>query len=1006
MERSVSVRYRVIVDDAKAKSKELGDTIKGVADKAKAVGPAAKQGFSDLLDYADRNSASLNTLSAGIGLVGAGLVGMAALAVKKFADFDQAMSNVIATGDDARDSQDALREAAIQAGASTVFSATEAAGAIEEMAKAGVTATDILSGGLDGALDLAAAGSLEVADAAGIAATVMNQFSLEGREVTRIADVLAASAGKANGEVADFGLAMKYVGPVSSQLGVSLEETSGALAYLAQNGLLADSAGTGLRGVLMSLTAPTKAAQKAMDDYGISAFDAQGEFVGLESLAGQLQTQLAGLTEAERSAALGRMFGNEQITTARILMKGGAEDLAYWTAQVDDSGYAAETAAAKLDNLKGDWEALTGAIDTALIQGGSGANDMLRGLVQGAESAVDAIGQLPEPILQTTTLLTGAGGLALLGVAGLMKLTTSIAEAKSALETLKISAGTAKAAVAGVAGVLAIGTLAFAAWADSQAQARERTEGFMSTLDELGNRTDATTRKVNEALASTSAGFLEWGPQESLIEQAERFGVATEDLQGYILGQADAMDRVTAATKAYAESQGPEGTSMNRAAIKETGDFTTALDQQASSLTEAEKVIIAKAEADRVAGLESEKSTEAVEQNVSALEAYNAEVQTGTETTEGYVDALTEMIEAQREAAGIVLSVRDAQRNFEDATAGVSEALETQIDELARQREEQGYGAESARAWAEEQVNASDKLDITTEAGRRNQAALDEVADSGWGLLESMQANNATQGELQAQMQTTRDRFIAAAESMGMSAEEASLLADELGLIPENVNVEVAAETAAARTSASELIAHLDGLRATVGVSADTSAAQMAINRLQNQDRITLGVGAATKQARGGLWDGPRKSFANGGVNALGQMVPRTPQIVAGGANILWGEPETGWEAYISGKPSELARNREIHAEAGRRLGVESVPLSARYAVGGFAGTPVPSSTIAGPSVVLNTPVDAFMAAADQIAREMARQQNIAARRESTQAYSAASADARVDLDGQAVRQR
>lgn len=955
MERSVSVRYRVIVDDAKAKSKELGDTIKGVADKAKAVGPAAKQGFSDLLDYADRNSASLNTLATGIGLVGAGLVGMAALAVKKFADFDQAMSNVVATGDDARENQEALREAAMRAGAATVFSATEAAGAIEEMAKAGVSATDILSGGLDGALDLAAAGSLEVADAAGIAATVMNQFGLKGREVTRIADVLAASAGKANGEVADFGLAMKYVGPVASQLGVSLEETSGTLALLAQNGLLADSAGTGLRGVLMSLTAPTKAAQKAMDEYQISAFDAQGEFVGLESLAGQLQTRLGGLTEAERSAALGRMFGNEQITTARILYAEGASAVADWTAQVDDSGYAAETAAAKLDNLKGDWEALMGAVDTALIQGGSGANDMLRGLVQGAESFVDAVGQWPEPILQATTLLTGAGGLALLGVAGLMKLTTSVAEAKAALDALKISAGTAKAAVAGVAGVLAIGTLAFAAWADSQARARERTEGFMNTLDDLGNRTDATTRKVNEALASTEAGFLEWGPQESLIEQAERFGIATEDLQGYILGQADAMDRVTAATKAYAEAQGPEGTSMNRAAIKETGDFTNALDQQASSLTEAEKVILAKAEADRIAGLESENAAEAVEQNVSALEAYNAEIESGTETTASYVDALKEMIDAQREAAGIVLSVRDAQRNFEDATAGVNEALEQQVEELARQREEQGYGKESARQWAQEQVNAANKLDITTEAGRRNQAALDEVADSGWDLIDSMRANGATQGDLQAQMQVTRDRFIAAAGAMGMSADEANALADELGLIPSNVNVEVAADTSTARTKASELIAYLNNLRATVGVSADTSAAQMAINRLRNQPRMTMGVGAATMQADGGLWDGPRKTFANGGVNALGQMVPRVPQIVAGGANILWGEPETGWEAYISGKPSELARNRQIHAEAGRRLGVESLPVSARYAVGHLSGSA--TSGASAPRSAVSSPV-------------------------------------------------
>jgi TP901 family phage tail tape measure protein len=450
-DRSVVVRLRAIVTDYEQKFRQAAKTA------------------SDALQ---RNHADVDTLSTKLGIVGAGLTGVAALAVKKFAEFDSAVAGVKATGDDAAQSIGALRDLALDAGARTVYSATEAANAIEEMTKAGVSAKDVLSGGLDGALDLAAAGQLDVAQAAEIASTTMNQFSLAGEDVTHIADVLAASAGKANGEVSDFGLAMKYVGPVASQLGVSLEETSGTLALLAQNGILADSAGTGLRGVMMSLTAPTKIAQKAMDEYGIAAFDAQGQFVGLSSLAGQLHDKLGGLTEAERSAALGRMFGNEQITTARILYQEGATAIQDWTQQVDDSGYAAEVAATKLDTLAGDWEGFTGALDTALIGAGEGANGPLRSLVQSATDAVNAFSDLPPAVQQGTLMLVGGAGLVALGVAGLGKLVVGTRDSVQAMKDLglvsdtttgKVGRGMRRAAVGiGVAST-AMGVFAVAA---------------------------------------------------------------------------------------------------------------------------------------------------------------------------------------------------------------------------------------------------------------------------------------------------------------------------------------------------------------------------------------------------------------------------------------------------------------------------------------------------------------------------------------------------------------
>ncbi|WP_454168151.1 phage tail tape measure protein [Microbacterium lacticum] len=330
-------------------------------------------------------------LSTALTLTGVAIAAVVGLSVAKWTEFDKAMSNtsaaVMATAQEQRD----LSEAALQAGADSAYSATEAANAQEELAKAGMEVSDIIGGSLNGALALAAAGQLEVARSAEIMATTLKQYKLPAEQAAHVSDVLAAGAGKAQGSVDDLALALSYVGPVAAGLGISLEETGGSIAYLASQGILGEKAGTGLRGVLMSLTAPSKIATETMAQYGIEIFDAQGKMKSLAEVSQILKARLGGLTEAERSAALGRIFGNEQITTARILYEGGAAAIEEWTDKVNDSGYAAEQAAMRQDNLAGDIEKLGGAFETALIRTGSGANDVLREMVQSVTALVDCV---------------------------------------------------------------------------------------------------------------------------------------------------------------------------------------------------------------------------------------------------------------------------------------------------------------------------------------------------------------------------------------------------------------------------------------------------------------------------------------------------------------------------------------------------------------------------------------------------------------------------------------
>jgi TP901 family phage tail tape measure protein len=353
--------------------------------------------------------------------------------VKAAADFERAMSGVGAATMASSGQMDELRAAALKMGADTMYSATEAANAETELAKAGVSVKDILGGGLKGALDLAAAGQLDVASAANIAATSLQQFHLTGSQTSHVADLLSAGAGKAMGSVTDLAGALKYVGPVAAQMGVSIDQATGTLALFAQQGVVGEQAGTSLRGVISALVSPSTQASNEMAALGINVFDATGHFVGLDGVAGQLQKSMGGLTEKQRSNALGLIFGNEQLTAARILYSAGAQGVQDWTSKVNDSGYAARQAAKLTDNLTGDIERLGGSLSTVLIEGGSGANGVLRFLTQTATGAVNAFGDLPGPLAAVGTGLLGivGTGTLLLGVLGTV--IPRIQEARAAL---------------------------------------------------------------------------------------------------------------------------------------------------------------------------------------------------------------------------------------------------------------------------------------------------------------------------------------------------------------------------------------------------------------------------------------------------------------------------------------------------------------------------------------------------------------------------------------------
>jgi TP901 family phage tail tape measure protein len=253
------------------------------------------------------------------------------------------------------------------------ISARDAAGAMTELAKAGLSINEALAAS-KGVLSLAKAGNLEVADAASIAAKALNAFGLAGSEAVRVADLLAAAANASTAGVDEIALGLSQVGAGAKQMGVGLQDTITALALFSNAGLRGQDAGTSLKQMFVQLASPTKQASDLMKQLGLNFFDASGNFVGLEKASGLLQSKLKGLTQEQRNNALATIFGSDSMRVAAILADQGAAGFDKMAKAVGRQGAATELAAAQnagfngaLDNFKSTLETLGIELGTKLL---------------------------------------------------------------------------------------------------------------------------------------------------------------------------------------------------------------------------------------------------------------------------------------------------------------------------------------------------------------------------------------------------------------------------------------------------------------------------------------------------------------------------------------------------------------------------------------------------------------------------------------------------------------
>lgn len=775
---------------------------------------------------------------------GGALVGIAV----KAASFEKQMSAAkVATGATAGE-LDALTEAAKKAGAETVFSADEAAQGITELAKAGISTADILGGGLSGALSLAAAGQLEVADAAEITSTAMRQFGLSGDRASSVADALAAGANEAVGDVDELSQALSQGGGAAAGLGVSIEQTIGTLAAFASQSLRGSDAGTSLKTLLSSLAAPTAEASGLMAELGIEVFDAQGNFIGLNGVAGELQSSLGGLTQQQREAALATIFGSDASRAARILYSQGAESIDRWTEAVSQQGYASEQSAAILDNLAGDVEALGGSLETLAVNLGDSTLSPLRQATQDLTTLVNLLGSAPEPAQQAVVGALGvtaavglAGGAALIAVPQVVSLYDSLgrlgragAGAQGALRGLATLVANPWA-LAFAAGAAILGGAFLKAHLDAQQQA----DDLAATLDkESAAVTDLTSELVAQELQS-----------KGLLSAARDLGVSIDTVTRAALGEKDALQEVEQARDAAAKAQTRH--------LRETGSASREL-QGANTAYNLIKDNIG------TYGAALERARKQVRDTAEATKSVSGALGIATGAAEATAGAVDEVTTSAEDAADSIEALSDRL----DRLFGAAFSVQVATDNLQERLNGLGDAAED---------NGHD-LDGLSDSAIANRRQFQGLVQDAFDVINAMAENGAQADELSAATENLKGQIAAAGAEAGYSAEDVAYYTAKLDGVPEAVSTTVGA-TVTGLGPVSTLTAYIASLKdKTIVLTA--KARYLGFKDLQN---------SAPGFAAGGLvgGSGPRGVDSQVIVAAPGEFVVSTTGVDAVGVDAL-----------------------------------------------------------------------------------------------------------------------
>lgn len=555
-------------------------------------------------------------------ITGAAVAGAAALgafgvsSVKTGMEFDKSMSQVAATMGTTTENIQNLREYAKEMGATTAFSATQAADAMNYMALAGYDAQTTMQM-LPNVLNLAAAGGIDLAYASDMITDSQSALGLSLEQTSELVDKMAKAASKSNTSVAQLGEAILTVGGTAKNLAGGTTELSTALGILADNGIKGSEGGTALRNIILSLSAPTDKAAQLIHQLGLEVFDAEGNMRPLNEVFGDLNNALSTMTQEERTNVLSELFNKVDLKSVNALLGTNVERWQELTSAIDESqGAAQQMADTQLDNLAGDITLLKSAFEGLQISVSERLTPYIRIAVQGLTELIGSASQI-------------AGAIAPAAAAfGAFAIAINVVPAINAVKTAFLSFyGVLAANPIGLAIALMAG-LAVAAY------------NLATHFSDIYTEADKAAEGIRNLNRATESGVSGWVEQENAAKQS---------MDGI-------QSSVDSAASGISDSMGSAGSDSGQA--------------YRESLTEALSGIDA--------DLASQIST-AMEGTASAVEGASSQIgEAGTSAVEQYASAF-ENGEIGTAASNAVTQAVDAANSAASGFSAVGQTIATQI---------------------------------------------------------------------------------------------------------------------------------------------------------------------------------------------------------------------------------------------------------------------------------------------------------------------------------------
>ena len=382
--------------------------------------------------------------------VTAPLVALGGIAMAVGSQYETSMSSVQAISGATAGEMETLESVAREMGATTRYSASEAADALGYMALAGWE-TEQMTAALPSVLNLATAGQLDLATASDIVTDMMSMFGIEAENASQASDVFAAAQAKSNTNVEQLSEALRMAGPAASSAGNSLEDTSAVLGILANNGIKGSTAGTALNSMFRDLQKSAENGAVAIGDTSVAVYDAEGNMRSMVDIVQDVEKATQGMSDEQRNAALSQIFQQQSLRGVNVLLNEGSDSLVDLQNELINSNGAAQDMADIMDdNMQGSLLAMKSAAEEVAIQFFEMAEGPIRAIIDGITDLIRWFGELDPTIQQ----VIGIVGVLVASIGPLLMLIGQIGLGVSALGTFFVGTAGSVSMFATILGAL------------------------------------------------------------------------------------------------------------------------------------------------------------------------------------------------------------------------------------------------------------------------------------------------------------------------------------------------------------------------------------------------------------------------------------------------------------------------------------------------------------------------------------------------------------------------